>query len=262
MESDSAVNGGDSDGNGKRDAMVYEHERVDDLQRSGLVIIQNPAKFRFSMDAVLLSDFATVKQGDRCIDLGSGTGVIPLLVWARRAPSEIVGIEIQGDMADMARRSVELNGLCDKIRIIHDDLKNAAAVFGPDSFDVALSNPPYIKLDRGMVNLDDGKVVSKHEVACTLQDVVGAAGKLVKSRGRLAMVHRPARLVDLLVAMRGANLEPRRLRFVQARADAPPMMVLVEAVRDMSADLLVMPPLILYGVDGQYTAEVRQIYFG
>jgi len=250
------------EGAARRDVVVHPYERVDDLQRSGLVIIQNPARPRFSMDAVLLSEFATVRQGDRCIDLGAGTGVIPLLVWARRAPGRMVGVEIQADMADMARRSVELNGLADKIEIIHDDLKNAADVFGVGCFDVVLSNPPYLRMDWGVPSAEQELALARHEVACTLEDVTTAAGKLLKTHGRLAIVHRPARLSDLLTAMRASHIEPARLRFVQARSTSPPMMVLAEGVKESKATLKVMPALVLYGEDGGYTDEIDRIYFG
>lgn len=245
-----------------RNVIVHDYERVDDLQRSGLIIIQNPARPRFSMDAVLLSEFAGVKSGDHCIDLGTGTGVIPLLVWARRAPARMVGVELQADMADMARRSVELNGLSDKIEIVHADLKNAPELFGLGRFDVVLSNPPYQRLDRGVPSAENDLALARHEVACTLADVAVVAGKLLKSRGRLAMVHRPARLADLLAQMRAARLEPVRLRFVQARRDSPPMMVLAEAVKDSKAALKMMPTLLLYGEDGRHSDEINQIYFG
>ena len=250
------------EGAARRDVVVHPYERVDDLQRSGLVIIQNPARPRFSMDAVLLSEFATVRQGDRCIDLGAGTGVIPLLVWARRAPGRMVGVEIQADMADMARRSVELNGLADKIEIIHDDLKNAADVFGVGCFDVVLSNPPYLRMDWGVPSAEQELALARHEVACTLEVVTTAAGKLLKTHGRLAIVHRPARLSDLLTAMRASHIEPARLRFVQARSTSPPMMVLAEGVKESKATLKVMPALVLYGEDGGYTDEIDRIYFG
>ena len=250
------------EGAARRDVVVHPYERVDDLQRSGLVIIQNPARPRFSMDAVLLSEFATVRQGDRCIDLGAGTGVIQLLVWARREPGRMVGVEIQADMADMARRSVELNGLADKIEIIHDDLKNAADVFGVGCFDVVLSNPPYLRMDWGVPSAEQELALARHEVACTLEDVTTAAGKLLKTHGRLAIVHRPARLSDLLTAMRASHIEPARLRFVQARSTSPPMMVLAEGVKESKATLKVMPTLVLYGEDGGYTDEIDRIYFG
>ncbi|MGI6519185.1 MAG: tRNA1(Val) (adenine(37)-N6)-methyltransferase [Bacillota bacterium] len=243
-------------------SLLREYERLDDLQRSGLVIIQNPAGFRFSMDAVLLSEFATVRRRDRVVDLGTGTGVIPLLVWARRQPVEIVGIEILEEMADMASRSVRINDLSDKIRIVHGDLRDALDVFGAGSFDVALSNPPYIRVDQGTLSPEDHLSVAKHEVSCTLHDVVNVAAGLVKPRGRVAMVHRSSRLADLLSAMRAANLEPKRLRLVQARAGAPPMMVLVEAIKDVKAGLEVMPTLMLYGEDGEYSEETKEIYFG
>ena len=245
-----------------REALLHDYERLDDLQRSGLVIIQNPAGFRFSMDAVLLAEFATVRPRDRAIDLGTGTGVIPLLVWARRQPAEIVGIEILEEMADMAKRSVQINGLSDRIKIVHGDLRDAVDLFGVGSFDVVLSNPPYIKVDEGTLSPEGHLTVAKHEVSCTMEDVVNVAAGLVKPRGRVAMVHRASRLADLLSSMREANLEPKRLRLVQARLDAPPMMVLVEAVKDVKAGLQVMPTLMLYGEDGQYSEETKQIYFG
>ncbi len=245
-----------------REALLHDYERLDDLQRSGLVIIQNPAGFRFSMDAVLLAEFATVRPRDRAIDLGTGTGVIPLLVWARRQPAEIVGIEILEEMADMAERSVQINGLSDRIKIVHGDLRDAVDLFGVGSFDVVLSNPPYIKVDEGTLSPEGHLTVAKHEVSCTMEDVVNVAAGLVKPRGRVAMVHRASRLADLLSSMREANLEPKRLRLVQARLDAPPMMVLVEAVKDVKAGLQVMPTLMLYEEDGQYSEETKQIYFG
>lgn len=245
-----------------REALLHDYERLDDLQRSGLVIIQNPAGFRFSMDAVLLAEFATVRPRDRAIDLGTGTGVIPLLVWARRQPAEIVGIEILEEMADMAERSVQINGLSDRIKIVHGDLRDAVDLFGVGSFDVVLSNPPYIKVDEGTLSPEGHLTVAKHEVSCTMEDVVNVAAGLVKPRGRVAMVHRASRLADLLSSMREANLEPKRLRLVQARLDAPPMMVLVEAVKDVKAGLQVMPTLMLYGEDRQYSEETKQIYFG
>lgn len=245
----------------EKSKLVREYERVDDLQRSGLVIIQNPVRFRFSTDAVLLAEFATVRKGDRMIDLGSGTGVIPLLVWARHKPECIVGVEILEDMADMAQRTVELNGLTQHITIVHDDLRNASVRFGRDCFDLVTANPPYMRAGGGLPNPVEGLAVARHELTCTLDDVVSSAARLLKSRGRLAMVHRPARLVDLTCAMRAHGLEPRRLRFVHSRLEAPPMIVLIEAVKNVKPDLKVLPPLIVFGDDGQYTEEMNRIYF-
>jgi tRNA1Val (adenine37-N6)-methyltransferase len=242
--------------------LVRPYERVDDLQRSGLVIIQNPVRFRFSVDAVLLSEFVSAREGDRVIDLGTGTGVIPLLVWARRRPAKLVGVEIMEDMADMAWRSVRLNRLEQHISIVHDDLRNAPARFGLESFDVVTANPPYMKAGAGVLPGEHnvGKSEAKHELACTLDDVVRTASALLRSRGKLAMVHRPARLVDLVCAMRAAGLEPRRARFVQSRAKSSPVMVLVEAVKNVKPDLTILPTLNIYGDDGQYTEEMMRIY--
>ncbi len=254
--------GVDCGGDCNRSELVKSHERVDDLQRSGLVIIQNPARFRFSVDAVLLSEFVTAREGDRMIDLGTGTGVIPLLVWARRRPARIVGVEIMEDMADMASRSVRLNRLEDNISIVHDDLRNAPARFGVECFDVVTANPPYMRAGTGSLPGAQhlGEPEARHELTCTLDDVVQAAAALLRSRGRLAMVHRPARLVDMVCAMRAHRLEPRRARFVQSRAGSPPMMVLVEAVKNVKPDLAVLPTLAIYGDDGQYSEEMMRVY--
>lgn len=242
--------------------LVHSYERVDDLQRSGLVIIQNPARFRFSVDAVLLSEFVSAREGDRVIDLGTGTGVIPLLVWARRRPAKITGVEIMADMADMASRSVRLNNLEDHISIVHDDLRSAPARFGAESFDVVTANPPYMKAGTGSLPgaHHTGEPEARHELTCTLDDVVRAAAALLRSKGKLAMVHRPARLVDIVCAMRANHLEPRRARLVQSRANSSPIMVLVEAVKNVKPDLAMLPTLAIYGDDGQHTEEMMRIY--
>lgn len=242
--------------------LVRAHERLDDLARDNLKIIQNPGSFCFSMDAVLLSSFVTVKRGDRVLDLGTGTGVIPLLLSSKTQALELCGLEIQADMADMASRSVRYNGLEGKIRVVQGDLREARALLGRDRFDVVVSNPPFTSVGRGLVPPTDGMAIARHEIMCTLEDVVDSCSRMVTPGGRVALVHRPSRLVDILWAMRERNLEPKRLRFVYPSMDAKPTMVMVEALKGGGKELEVMKPLYIYDDSGAYTQEVRDIYFG
>ncbi len=237
-------------------------ERIDLLVSKQLRIIQNPAAFCFSIDAVLLAHFAWVKPGDLVCDLGTGTGVIPLLLSAISRADHIYGLEIQPEMADMARRSVLLNGLDDKITIETGDLREAVLRYGSSRFDLVATNPPYHRLRRGELNQTDAQTLARHEVLCTLEDVVTAGSQIVKSRGRFALVHRPERLTDILLAMRQRQLEPKRLQLVHPRAGEPASILLVEAVKDGRPGLSVLPPLCVYEADGTYTAALRDIYFG
>lgn len=247
--------------NNENEFIVNSNERIDDLQRFGLKIIQSPDQFRFSTDAVLISEFANVKSDDVCIDLGTGTGVIPLLVYARRRPKKIIGLEIVPEMVDMASRSVAMNELSDRIEIVEGDIKNAFNLFEKGTFDVVLSNPPYIKAGTGSVSYDDKLALAKHEVACSLEDVVYSASKLLKPKGRFCMVHKPKRLCDIICAMSSSNITPVRLKFVQSYEKADPIMVMIEGVKDVSGVLRVYPPLVLYEEDGSYTEELSRIYY-
>lgn len=241
--------------------IIKSNERIDDLQRFGLKIIQSPDQFRFSTDAVLISEFANVKSEDVCIDLGTGTGVIPLLVYARRQPKKIIGVEIVPEMVDMATRSVEMNNLLDKIQIVEGNIKNVFNMFKKGSFDVVISNPPYIKSGTGSVSFDNKLALAKHEVACSLEDVVYSASKLLKTKGRFYMVHKPKRLCDIICCMSSLNITPVRLRFVQSYEKSDPIMVMIEGVKDVSGVLKVSTPLILYKEDGTYTEELSRIYY-
>lgn len=240
--------------------LVYERERIDDLQFKGLKIIQNIDKFCFGMDAVLLSHFAEARKGEQVVDLGAGTGIIPILLSGRSEASKIYGVEIQPDMADMARRSVLLNGLQDRIEIVTGDLKESPYYLGVGKFQLVVSNPPYKKAGSGLINPSDAKAISRHEILCTLEDVLDAAKKLLAHRGRLAMVHRPERMVDILYGMRHRGLEPKRVRLVHGSVDKPPSMVLIEAVKGGKPHLMWLPPLIVYDDKGNMTDEVREIY--
>ncbi len=241
-------------------------ERIDDLQRSGYGIIQKEGAFCFGMDAVLLSGFAEVRKGETAVDLGTGTGIIPILLEAKTEGKLFYGIEIQPEMADMARRSAEMNGLGEKVLILDGDIKELltgtallpAELFGKT--DVVTSNPPYMKESHGLRNPDDALAIARHEVACTLEDVCGAASRLLRCGGRFYMVHRPQRLPEIITAMKEARLEPKRMKLVYPYADREANMVLIEAVRDGRPGCRVERPLIVYKEPGVYTDEIYDIY--
>lgn len=241
-----------------------QDETIDDLQCKGLFIIQKDSSFRYGTDAVLLAAYAGAGRRDRVVDLGTGTGIIPLLLAGRTEVHEITGIEIQRDMADMAARSVKMNKLQDRIRIICGDLKEADIILGKNHFDLVVSNPPYMSAAHGFHCSNEGKAVARHEILCTLDDVVRVASALLKSGGRLAMVHRPERLCDLMYAMRKYKVEPKEMRMVHSRLTAPPSLVLVRGMKDSRPGMKVAQPLAIYneGNDGSYTNELLEIYAG
>lgn len=239
---------------------LMENERLDDLQRNGLKIIQKTDGFCFGMDAVLLSGFASVKPGERALDLGTGTGIIPLLLSAKTKGEHFTGLEIQTEIMKMAQRSVALNGLEKKIDIIQGDIKEASRIFGAASFDVVTSNPPYMNDAHGLKNPGEVKAISRHEVLCTLEDVVREGTKALKPGGRFYMVHRPHRLAEIITVMRQYKLEPKRMKFVHPFADKDANMVLIEAVRGGGAWLKLEPPVIVYKEPGVYTDEIYEIY--
>ena len=240
---------------------IKDYERVDDLHRNGYMLIQDPKRFCFGVDAVLLSGFVTAKKGDKVLDLGTGTGVIPILMSAKTKAEHFSALEIQPESAEMAKRSVMLNDLQDKIDIIEGDIKKAAEIFKPSSFDVITTNPPYMNFEGGIKNSYDPKTIARHEVLCSLDDVAFAAQRLLKFGGKFFMVHRPHRLTDIMCVLREHKLEPKRIRFVQPYADREPNMVLVEAVRSGKPMIKVMPTLVIYNSDGTYTQETLDIYY-
>ena len=240
--------------------MLKPNERVDDLQRNHYKIIQDPERFCFGMDAVLLSGFAKAKEGDRVIDLGTGTGIIPILMEAKTKASDFTGLEIQPESADMAQRSVELNHLESKIRIVTGDMKEASSLFGAATFDVVTSNPPYMTEHHGITNEKSPRAIARHELLCTLEDVISQAAKLLRPGGSFYMVHRPFRLVDIMVLMREYHLEPKRMKLVYPYIDKDPNMVLIEGLRGGRPRLTVEKPLVVYQRPGVYTDEIYDIY--
>lgn len=241
---------------------VKDEERIDDLHRNGYLIIQNPKYFCFGADAVLLSGFAKVKQGENVIDLCTGTGIIPILLEAKTEGSHFTGIDIQDDCVEMANRSVKLNGLEDKIDIKTLDVKYAADFLKNSYFDVVTANPPYMNEGGGIVNNYSPKAIARHEILLSLEDVVSAASKLLKFGGRFYMVHRPHRLVDIFSLLRLYKLEPKTVRFVHSYADKEPNMVLIEGIRNAKPMLKILSPLIIYNNEGSYTDEIYNIYYG
>lgn len=239
---------------------LKENERLDDLQRNGYRIIQNPDKFCFGMDAVLLSGFARVRRGENVLDLGTGTGIIPILLEAKTQASHLTGLEIQEESADMARRSVRLNHLEDKIDIVTGDIKEAELIFKAASFDVVTSNPPYMIGRHGIANPDAPKAIARHELLCTLDDVVRSAAKLLKPGGSFFMVHRPFRLAEIINVMTGYRLEPKRMRLVYPYADKEPNMVLIEGCRGGRPRMTVEKPLIVHKAPNVYTDEICEKY--
>jgi tRNA1Val (adenine37-N6)-methyltransferase len=239
---------------------LKDSERLDDLQRNGLRIIQDPERFCFGMDAVLLSGFANAKEGDRVLDLGTGTGIIPILMSAKTRARELIGLEIQEESADMARRSVRLNDLEDKVKIVQGDIKEAGQIFDAASFDVVTSNPPYMINSHGLQNPDAPKAIARHEVCCSLENVVAAAAKCLRSGGKFYMVHRPFRLAEIMVVMHEYKLEPKRMQLVYPFVDKEPSMVLIEGARGGKSRITVEKPLIIYEAPGIYTPEIYDIY--
>lgn len=239
---------------------LKDGERLDDLHRNGFQIIQNERLFCFGMDAVLLSGFANVKEGERALDLGTGTGIIPILLAAKTKGKYFAGLEISAVSADMARRSVLHNGLEDRIEIIQGDIKEAGELFAPASFDTVTSNPPYMIGQHGLTNPDIEKAAARHEIFCTLEDVVRAAARLVRPGGKFYMVHRPFRLAEIIRTLSAYKLEPKRMRLVYPYVDREPNMVLIEAVRGGRPRMTVEKPLIVYERPGVYTNEITDIY--
>ena len=242
------------------DIYLKENERIDDLERNGYRIIQDTERFCFGMDAVLLSGFVRVKDGAKVLDLGTGTGIIPILLEAKTGAAHLTGLEIQEDSADMARRSVCLNGLEEKIDIVTGDIKEAGGLFDAASFDVITCNPPYMTDKHGLINPSDAKAIARHEILCTLEDVIAQTAKLLKPGGNFYMVHRPFRLAEIMVLLRTYKLEPKRMQLVYPYVDKEPNMVLIEANRGGKARMTVEKPLIVYKEPGVYMPEIRDVY--
>ena len=239
---------------------LKQGERIVDLERNGYKIIQDKERFCFGIDAVLLSSFAMAKKGEKVLDLGTGTGIIPILMEAKTQAEYFKALEIQKESAEMARRSVALNGLENKIEIVDGDIKEASKIFGGAAFNVVTTNPPYMTESHGVLNPEEPKAIARHEIKCNLEDVISESAKVLIPGGRFYMVHRPRRLVDIISLMREYKIEPKRIRFVHPFADKEANMVLVEGHRGRKSMMKVESPLIVYKKPGVHSDEIHRIY--
>ena len=243
------------------DVVINANERVDELGRNGYRIIQNPDRFCFGMDAVLLSDFAKVKEGDKVLDFCTGTGIVPILMEAKTKAASFKALEIQEDSAEMARRSVSLNHLEEKIEIITGDIKEADKYFEAASFHAVTCNPPYMIGQHGLANPDSAKAIARHEVLCTLEDVISQSARVLKMNGSFYMVHRPFRLAEIMITLAKYKLEPKRMQLVYPYVDKEPNMVLIQATKGGKPRITIEKPLIVYEKPGVYTQDILDIYY-
>ncbi len=244
----------------QKEELLFAGERLDDLHRNGYKIIQNPEKFCFGMDAVLLSGFAKIKPEESTLDMGTGTGIIPILLAGKTKGRHFMGLEIQEESADMARRSVLYNDLQERIDIVTGDIKEASKLLGAGSFDVVTCNPPYMNYRHGLVNETASKAIARHEILCSLDDVIREAAKVLKPGGRFYMVHRPHRLVEIFSVMRQYKLEPKRMKLVHPFVDKEPNMVLIEGLRGGNPMITIEAPLVVYREVNVYTDEIYKVY--
>ena len=235
-------------------------ERIVDLERNGYRIIQDRERFCFGIDAVLLTGFVNVSSGESVLDLGTGTGIIPILLEAKTEGEHFTGLEIQTESADMAERSVALNHLCEKINIVRGDIKEASAIFGASTFDVVTTNPAYMTENHGLKNPDEPKAIARHEIKCTLEDVIRESAKVLKPGGKFFMVHRPRRMVEIIEVMRKYKIEPKRIKLVHPFANREANMILIEGRRGGKPMMKVEPPIIVYKEQGVYSDEIHEIY--
>ena len=240
---------------------LKENERIDDLEYKGLKIIQNKDGFCFGVDSVLLSDYAkNIKKNSKVIDIGTGTGIISILLCEKTKLSKIYGIEIQEDVAEMASRSSKLNNLQDKFEVINKNIKDIFDILNPHEYDVVVTNPPYKKVNTGVKSIENKQLISRHEVECTLEDIIEKSSKLLKDLGEFYMVHRAERLVDIMCLLRKYKLEPKNIRFVHSKENEKPNLILVRAVRSAKEFLKIDKPLIIYKENGEYTDEILEIH--
>ena len=240
---------------------LKEDERIDDLQCNGLKIIQNKKEFCFGIDAVLLSDFSKkTKRNAKVIDLCTGTGIIAILLTAKSSAKKIMGVEIQKHIAEMATRSVKMNNLSEQVEIINEDLTKLKNIIPAGTIDTITVNPPYKPKNSGVINEKDTKTIARHEISCTLEDIVKESARLLNTGGNLCMVHKVERMTDLFVLFRKYKLEPKRMRLVYSKLGEPATLVLIEGVKGGKPFLKMEPPIFVYEKDNEYTKQIKEIY--
>ena len=243
------------------DVELKENERIDDLEFKGLKIIQNEKGFCFGMDSVLLSDFAkNMKNNSTVLDLGTGTGIIPILLCGKTNLKKVIGIEIQQDVANMAKRSSQLNNLQDRFEVVNTNIIDLKNIYEKQSFDVIVTNPPYKKENTGITNENEAKLISRHEITANLEDFISISKDLLKDKGEFYMVHRPERLVDILSLMRKYKIEPKILKFVSPNKNKEPNLILIKGIKNANSFLKVEKNLYVYNEEGKYTNEILKIY--
>lgn len=240
---------------------LKDGERIDDLEFKNLKIIQNKNEFCFGMDSILLSDFAKeIKQNSNVLDLGTGTGILPILLSGRIENTNFFGIEIQEKMAEMASRSIKLNNLENRVKIINEDIKNLNNIFKKNTFDVVITNPPYKKINCGLKNENEGKLISKHEIKCDLEDIISASKNMLKDKGILYLVHRPERIVDICEILRKYKIEPKKIKLIYPKINKEANLVLIKAVKNANKFLKIERPLVVYNENGEYSNDILKIY--
>lgn len=240
---------------------LNENERIDDLEYKNLKIIQNNDGFCFGIDAVLLSDFAkNIKNDSKVMDLGTGTGIIPILLCGKTNLKEIIGVEIQESVCEMASRSSKLNNLENKFKLLNTNILELDKIFNKNTFDVIVTNPPYQKKNSGLINDNENKLISRHEICANLEDFINISSKLLKDKGEFYMVHKPERIVDIFSLMRSYKIEPKEVRFVYSHAEEPPKLVLIKGVKNAKPFLKFRKNLYIYNNDNSYTKEIYKIY--
>ena len=240
---------------------LKENERIDDLGLKNLKIIQNKEGFCFGIDSVLLSDFAkNIKKDSLVMDLGTGTGIIPILLCGKTELKKVVGIEIQQEVYEMAKRSIKLNNLENRFEILNEDILNLEKIYNENTFDVIVTNPPYKKMNTGILNENEKKLISRHEYKANLEDFLKTSRRLLKDKGEFYMVHRPERLVDIMYLMRKYKIEPKNIRFVFSHKENPPKLVLIKGIKNAKPFLKIEKNLYIYGEKEKYTDEIYEIY--
>ncbi len=239
--------------------LLKEGEHIDDLQRDGLSIIQKKGAFAYGVDSVLIANFAQVKDNETVLDIGTGTGIIPILLSAKASPSLITAVEVQAEMADMAYRSIQMNSLEEKINIINQDIKDFAKEHQVN-FDVVVSNPPYFKAGGAMISSNNSKMISRHEIMLNVEELFSSASKLLKEKGRFYLIHRPDRLVDIFNAARQSKLEVKQAKMVYSKQGEKPKLIILECIKGAGSEIKWHKPLVIYQADGDYTQEIYDIY--
>ncbi len=242
------------------EVLIKDNEAVEDLLHGKMKIIQSNNGYRFSIDAVLLANFVRAKKEDNIIDLGTGSGVIPLILSHRHHDLKITGLELDPHAADMAKRSVELNGLSHRIIVKEGDIREIKTLFPPESFSLVVANPPYGKPGSGHVNPEPGKATARHEIEGGLDDFISAAAYLLKQRERFFLIYPARRLADVISVMRDNGSEPKRMQMVHSREGEGARLILVEGIKGGGVEMEVMKPLYIYDDEGGYTPEIESIY--